>query len=146
MQLLLLFSGLALLFLELFSGVLQKAFKGIRPIFRERGKINAEVQGRLTESLAGVRVVKGYHAEAEEARVFAAGVQRLLDNVLRSLTAMSLMSLSANSLMGVVGGTVMYVGARQIMAGSMTVWPFGSCSVSCSRLALPFITFGRLWV
>jgi ABC-type multidrug transport system fused ATPase/permease subunit len=56
----------------------------IRPIFRERGKINAEVTGRLTESLGGVRVVKGYHAEAEEARVFSGGVQRLLDNVLKS--------------------------------------------------------------
>ena len=82
---------------------MSKAFKNIRPIFRERGKINAEVTGRLTESLAGVRVVKGYHAEASEARVFAAGVQRLLDNVMRSLTAISLMSLSATLLMGVVG-------------------------------------------
>src|SRR6185369_1761260 len=91
-----LMTGLALLFIGLFAFSLSKAFKKIRPIFRERGKINAEVQGRLTESLAGVRVVKGYHAEAEEARVFAVGVERLLDNVLRSLTAMSLMSLSAN--------------------------------------------------
>ena len=57
------------------------------PIFRERGKINAEVTGRLTESLGGVRVVKGYHAEEREAAVFAAGVERLLDNVLETLTA-----------------------------------------------------------
>ena len=60
-----------------FALALQKAFKTIRPIFRERGKINAEVTGRLTESLGGVRVVKGYHAEAREAEVFAGGVQRL---------------------------------------------------------------------
>ena len=62
-----------------------------RPIFRERGKINAEVTGRLTESLGGVRVVKGYHAEAREAAVFAAGVERLLDNVFRTLAGTSLL-------------------------------------------------------
>ena len=73
---------LALVFIAAFALGLQKAFRNIRPIFRERGKINAEVSGRLTESLAGVRVVKGYHAEAAEANVFAGGVGRLLDNVL----------------------------------------------------------------
>ncbi len=75
--------------LLVFVFILQRAFKTIRPIFRERAKINAEVTGRLTESLGGVRVVKGYHAEQREASVFAAGVQRLLDNVMRSLTATS---------------------------------------------------------
>ena len=111
-----LLTGLALLFIVVFSLTLSKAFKKIRPIFRERGKINAEVTGRLTESLGGVRVVKGYHAEAQEANVFVAGTQRLLDNVLRSLTAISLMSLSAVVLMGVVGATVMYVGATEILS------------------------------
>jgi len=112
---------LALVFISAFAATLRKAFGGIRPIFRERGKINAEVTGRLTESLAGVRVVKGYHAEAAEARVFAGGVQRLLDNVLRTLTAISLMSLSATALMGIVGATVMYIGARQILATPPTL-------------------------
>ena len=70
-----------------FVFVLQSAFKKIRPIFRERGKINAEVTGRLTESLGGVRVIKGYHAEEREAAVFSGGVERLLDNVMKSLTA-----------------------------------------------------------
>ncbi len=83
--------------LMLFGLILQRAFKTIRPIFRERAKINAEVTGRLTESLGGVRVVKGYHAEESEARVFAGGVQRLLDNVISSLTAQSLMSLASNT-------------------------------------------------
>ncbi len=99
-----------------FSLTLKQAFAKIRPIFRERGKINAEVTGRLTESLGGVRVVKGYHAEEREAEVFAGGVQRLLDNVLKSLTAMSLMSLSATVLMGIVGAVVWFVGARQVLA------------------------------
>jgi len=111
-----LLTGIALFFIVVFALGLGKAFGKIRPIFRERGKITADVTGRLTESLAGVRVVKGYHAEAGEARVFAAGVQRLLDNVMRSLTAISLMTLSATMLMGIVGGTVMYIGARQILA------------------------------
>jgi subfamily B ATP-binding cassette protein MsbA len=104
-----------------FGFVLSKAFKTVRPIFRERGKINAEVTGRLTESLGGVRVIKGYHAEDREARVFAGGVQRLLANVMRSLTAMSLMSLSATVLMGIVGALVMYLGTHQIYAGKMTM-------------------------
>jgi subfamily B ATP-binding cassette protein MsbA len=111
-----LLTGIALFFVLASGAGLSLAFTKIRPIFRERGKINAEVTGRLTESLAGVRVVKGYHAEASEARVFAAGVQRLLDNVLKSLTGISLMSLSATLMMGIVGATVMYVGARQVLA------------------------------
>ena len=77
------------------------------PIFRERGKINAEVTGRLTESLGGVRVVKGYHAEQREASVFTVGVTRLLENVMRSLTATSLMSMAATTVLGLVGGLVM---------------------------------------
>src|SRR5467141_2195921 len=112
-------TGLTALFVAAFAFALSKAFTKIRPIFRERGKINAEVTGRLTESLGGVRVVKGYHAEAREAEVFAGGVQRLLDNVLKSLTAVSLMSLSATVLMGVVGAIVMFVGAHQIFAGKI---------------------------
>ena len=112
---------LALVFISAFALGLGRALKNIRPIFRERGKITAEVSGRLTESLAGVRVVKGYHAEEEEARVFSGGVQRLLDNVLRSLTAISLMSLSATVLMGFIGAIVMYIGARQILATPQTL-------------------------
>ena len=112
---------MALFFIAVFALFLRKAFKGIRPIFRERGKINAEVTGRLTETLAGVRVVKGYHAEAGEAKVFSGGVERLLQNVMRSLTAISLMGLTATVLMGVVGAAVMYVGARQILATPPTM-------------------------
>ena len=95
-------------------------FSGTRP------KITAEVTGRLTESLGGVRVVKGYHAEEREEDVFSAGVKRLLDNVLKTLTATSLMSLSATSLMGLVSAVVMYLGARQILAGHMTLGTFFS--------------------
>jgi subfamily B ATP-binding cassette protein MsbA len=99
---------------------LRKAFSVLRPIFRERSKINAEVSGRLTESLSGVRVVKGYHAEEREADVFTKGVQRLLDNVIKSLSTMSMMSFSTTALGGVVGALVMYVGAHQVLAGKIT--------------------------
>jgi ABC-type multidrug transport system fused ATPase/permease subunit len=130
-------TGVALLFMATAAFLLQIAFRRIRPIFRERGKINADVSGRLTESLAGVRVVKGYHAEAEEATVFSAGVQRLLDNVLKSLTAISLMGLSATLLMGIVGGTVMYLGARQIMSGALTLGEFVTFTAFLAFLVAP---------
>ena len=104
----------------LFVVVLQKAFSTIRPIFRERGKINAEVTGRLTESLGGVRVVKGYHAEKREAGVFGKGVDRLLENVISSLTATSLLSFASTTVLGVVGGLVMLLGGHAVLAGKMT--------------------------
>jgi ABC-type multidrug transport system fused ATPase/permease subunit len=128
---------MALVIMIAFTLVLRKAFTTIRPIFRERGKINAEVTGRLTESLGGVRVVKGYHAEAREEEVFGKGVQRLLDNVLKSLTATSFMSLSATVLMGVVGALIMFVGARQITAGTMTLGGFMSYSMFLAFLIAP---------
>jgi len=106
--------------LLLFGFGINKAFATIRPIFRARPKITAEVTGRLTESLGGVRVVKGYHAEEREEKVFAGGVQRLLENVLKTLTATSLMGMSATVLLGLVSAVVMFFGARQILAGTMT--------------------------
>jgi len=112
--------------LACFAFALSRAFKTIRPIFRERGKINAEVTGRLTESLGGVRVIKGYHAEQREERVFAAGVRRLLDNVMRTLTATSLMGLSASVLLGVVGAATMYVGGRQMVAHHLSAGSYFS--------------------
>jgi len=116
-----LMTALSFAFLLVFGLALRKAFRTIRPIFRARAKINAEVTGRLTESLGGVRVIKGYHAEGREAQVFAGGVQRLLDNVLQPLTATSVMSLGATVVMGVVGVIVMYVGAREIFAKTLTI-------------------------
>ncbi|HMG02399.1 MAG TPA: ABC transporter ATP-binding protein, partial [Edaphobacter sp.] len=106
--------------LVVFGLILQRAFKTIRPIFRERSKINSEVTGRLTESLGGVRVIKGYHAEESEANVFTAGAHRLLANVISSLTAQSLMSLASTVVLGVVGALVMYLGAHQVVAGRLT--------------------------
>ena len=132
-----LLTGLALAVVLSFAFVLQRAFSTLRPIFRERGKIQGEVTGRLTESLGGVRVVKGYHAEKREEAVFAVGVKRILDNVLSSLTGMSLMSLSATVLLGIVGALVMYVGALQIFAGKMTMGGFVTFTAFLATLVAP---------
>jgi ABC-type multidrug transport system fused ATPase/permease subunit len=132
-----LLTSIALVIIVVFAFAVMKAFTTIRPIFRERAKINAEVTGRLTESLGGVRVVKGYHAEAREEEVFGKGVQRLLDNVLKSLTATSFMSLSATVLMGVVGAVIMYVGAHQITNGTMTLGAFVTFTALLAFLIAP---------
>src|SRR5947209_6214613 len=134
-----LMTGLAFTFLFVFAIAANLAFGTIRPIFRERGKLNAEVTGRLTESLGGVRVVKGYHAEAREASVFAGGVQKLLDNVLKTLTATSIMGLSSTLLLGVVGTTVMFVGASQILAGKLTLGSYFSYTLFLGFLIAPVV-------
>ncbi|PYX20634.1 MAG: ABC transporter permease, partial [Acidobacteria bacterium] len=94
---------------------------------------------RLAESLGGVRVIKGYHAEEREEAVFASGVRRLLDNVMRTLTATSVMSLSASLLLGVVGAVIMYVGARQIMAGTLTIGGFFTYTLFLGFLVAPIM-------
>jgi ABC-type multidrug transport system fused ATPase/permease subunit len=134
-----LMTTLAFGFLLCFGLALGKAFGTLRPIFRARGKINAEITGRLSESLGGVRVVKGYHAEDREEKVFSAGVQRLLANVIRSLTATSLMSLSASLLTGVVGAMIMYIGVHQISAGSMTIGGFFTYTLMLGFLVVPIV-------
>src|ERR1700730_6309449 len=130
-------TALAFGILLVFAVGINKAFKTIRPIFRARPKINAEVTGRLTESLGGVRVVKGYHAEEREENVFSAGVQRLLDNVLKTLTATSLMSLSGAGLMGLVSALIMEFGGHKILAGSMTLGQFFAFNIFLGLLIAP---------
>ncbi len=122
-----------------FALALNRAFSVIRPIFRERGKINAEVTGRLTESLGGVRVIKGYHAEEREESIFGAGVRHLLDNVMRTLTATSLMSLSASVLLGVVGAATMYVGGHQMTAGTLSPGSYFSYNFLLVFLVAPIM-------
>jgi ABC-type multidrug transport system fused ATPase/permease subunit len=125
--------------LILFAIGMNYAFKTIRPIYRARPKINAEVTGRLTESLGGVRVVKGYHAEEREEKVFAAGVKRLLDNVIKTLTATSLLSLSATALMGMVSAAIIWLGVRRIFAGTMTLGDYFTYVVFVAMLVAPVI-------
>jgi subfamily B ATP-binding cassette protein MsbA len=130
---------LTFVILLFFAFLLQKAFKVIRPIFRERAKINAEVTGRLTESLGGVRVVKGYHAEDSEAQVFSTGVERLLQNVISSLTAQSLMSLASTVVLGVVSALVMYLGGHQHYAHKLSVGGYVSYVMFLAFMIAPIV-------
>jgi subfamily B ATP-binding cassette protein MsbA len=130
-------TAIAFGFLLVFGVALRKAFQTIRPIFRERGKISAEVTGRLTESLGGVRVIKGYHAEAREHQVFDLGLDRLLQNVFRTLTASSLLGLSSAMLMGIVGAIVMFMGSRQILAHKLTLGGYFTYIMFLGYLAAP---------
>jgi subfamily B ATP-binding cassette protein MsbA len=120
-----------------FVFVLQYAFKIIRPIFRERAKINAEVTGRLTESLGGVRVIKGYHAEEREAGVFSKGVERLLANVMKSLTMTSSMSAASTTVLGLVSAIVMWLGGHRVLASTWTVGDYFSYNMFLAFMIAP---------
>ncbi|MGO9940323.1 MAG: ABC transporter ATP-binding protein [Terracidiphilus sp.] len=120
-----------------FVFVLQYAFKMIRPIFRERGKINAEVTGRLTESLGGVRVIKGYHAEEREHAVFSAGVDRLLANVMKSLTMTSVLSSAATTVLGLVSALVMWLGGHLVLRNAWTVGSYFQYNIFLALMIAP---------
>ncbi len=130
-------TSIALSILLVFAVALNRAFGTIRPIYRARSRLNAEVTGRLTESLAGVRVVKGYRAEDREEKVFAGGVGRLLDNILKTLTATSLMSLASTMLLGIESALITYMGARRIIAGTMTLGTFFTYVAFLALLVAP---------
>ena len=120
-----------------FVFILQYAFKVIRPIFRERGKINAEVTGRLTESLGGVRVIKGYNAEDREATVFAGGVERLLQNVMKSLTMTSVLGSASTTVLGLVSGIVMWLGGHSVLRGTWTTGDYFSYNMFLAFMIAP---------
>ena len=120
-----------------FVFVLQYGFKVIRPIFRERSKINAEVTGRLTESLGGVRVIKGYHAEAREHNVFSAGVERLLNNVMKSLTMTSLLGSASTTVLGLVSALVMWLGGQSVLRHTWTVGDYFSYNMFLAFMIAP---------
>jgi subfamily B ATP-binding cassette protein MsbA len=117
--------------------ILQYGFKKIRPIFRERAKINAEVTGRLTESLGGVRVIKGYHAEEREAHVFSEGVDRILRNVVSSLTMTSTLSSASTTVLGLVSAIVMWLGGHAVLAGKWTVGDYFSYNMFLAFMIAP---------
>jgi subfamily B ATP-binding cassette protein MsbA len=116
---------------------LQYGFKRIRPIFRERGKINAEVTGRLTESLGGVRVIKGYHAEEREAQVFGVGVDRLLDNVMKSLTMTSVLGSASTTVLGIVSALVMWLGGHLVLNNTWTVGSYFQYNMFLALMIAP---------
>jgi subfamily B ATP-binding cassette protein MsbA len=121
-----------------------KAFAYIRPIFRKRGAINAEVTGRLTETLNGIRVIKGFHAEPQEYKVFAAGTDRIFQNVRESLTATSLITSLATLLMGLGSVIIMGIGGSLIIQGQMTVGEFVSFTLYLAFLVAPIIQMSNI--
>jgi subfamily B ATP-binding cassette protein MsbA len=120
-----------------FVFILQYGFKTIRPIFRERGKINAEVTGRLTESLGGVRVIKGYHAEDREAQVFSGGVERLLNNVMKSLTMTSILGSASTTVLGLVSALVMWLGGNLVLHSHWTIGDYFQYNVFLAVMVAP---------
>jgi len=114
-------TSITLVFLALFGGVMVVGFSRLRPIFRERGKINAEVTGRLSESLGGIRVIKAYTSEKREERTFTGGAHRLLRNVAKTMVGVSAITSLSTLIFGLVGIIMMIVGAREVLAGRMTV-------------------------
>jgi len=120
-----------------FVVILQYAFKKIRPIFRERGKIQGEVTGRLSESLGGVRVIKGYHAEEREAAVFGEGVDRLLRNIVSSLTLTSTLGAASTTVLGLVSGIVMWLGGHAVLNHTWTVGDYFSYNMFLAFMIAP---------
>jgi ABC-type multidrug transport system fused ATPase/permease subunit len=123
--------------LVLFTLVLRGVFQTLRPVFHQRSVLYADITGRLAESLGGVRVVKGYRAEARESAIFASGVRKLLASIMQSLTATSLMSLSSTTVVGVVAALVMWMGARAILHGTLTLGGYVSYTVFLAFLVAP---------
>ena len=121
--------------------ILRATFVAIYPVYSDYGKIHADLTGRLTESVGGVRVVKGYHAEASEANVFAWGVERLLGIIFSALTLESAIPLISKCALGTVGALIMYLGAHAVIAGEMTV---GGYVTYLALLALMIAPIGQL--
>ena len=134
----------AIIPLIIFGLVSLKAFGYIRPIFRKRSEINAEVTGRLTESIGGVRVIKGFNAEEHEIEVFSSGVDRLFRNVKSSLTTTSLVTSSATLLLGLASLTIMGVGSMNIISGEMTIGDFLAFTLYLGFLVAPIVQMSNI--
>jgi subfamily B ATP-binding cassette protein MsbA len=130
---------IALGVLSLFSIVLLYAFKTLRPLFRERSRINAEVSGRLTESFSGIRVVKAYRAERREALVFSKGVHSLFRNVAATMTGFAAVTAFSTLLLGVVGVAILWIGATDVLAHRMTIGSFFSFTLYLGLLVGPVV-------
>ena len=128
----------------IFGFISLKAFAYIRPIFRERGVINAEVTGRLTETLNGIRVIKGFNAEEQEIRTFEKGVEKLFLNVKKSLTSTSLITSSAAFLLGLASTGIMGIGSYMIMEGELTIGDFLSFTMFLGFMIAPIVQMSNI--
>ncbi len=133
-----------LVVLSAFGGIMAVAFKTLRPLFRERGQINAEVTGRLAESLGGIRIVKSYTAEKREQIVFTHGVHRLFRNVAKSVTGISATGAASSVIVGVIGVIVMLIGGRAILAGNMTLGDLFMYIFFTGLVAMPLVQIASI--
>lgn len=137
-------TGFVLIPVIIFAFVAMKAFKIIRPIFRARGKINAEVTGRLTETLNGIRVIKGFNAEKQEDSVFEKGVDRLFLNVKKSLTATAFITSSSTFLLGLASAGIMGMGGYFMMEGTMTLGDFMKFTLLLGFMISPIVQMSNI--
>ncbi len=133
-----------LVVLSTFAGAMTFAFKRLRPVFRERSKINAEVTGRLGESLGGIRVVKAYTAERSEAHTFAKGAHRLFRNIAKSITGISAIMSVTTIIVGAVGVIMILVGGRAIIEGTMTLGDFIMYVFFVGLVAMPLVDISEI--
>ncbi len=134
----------ALVPIIIFGVVSIKAFSSIRPIFRERGAINADVIGRLTETLNGIRVIKGFNAEKQETKVFEAGVERLFLNVKKSLTTTSMVTSLGALLLGIASASIMGVGAYQVVNKNMEIGDLISFTLFLGFMIVPIVQMSNI--
>ena len=128
----------------LFAIIAIKAFGFIRPIFRKRGQINAEVNGRLTETMNGVRVIKGFNAEHQESESFSLGVKKLFENVKKSLTATAIMTSSSAFLLGLASVGIMGMGGKMIIDGDLTTGDFLSFTLLLGFMIAPIVQMSNI--
>jgi ABC-type multidrug transport system fused ATPase/permease subunit len=137
-------TSMSIVVLGLFAAGMSLAFKRLRPLFRERGKITAEVSGRLAESFGGIRIVKAYTAEEREDRVFAQGVDRLFINVKQTLTGISAVTAFGSLIIGAIGVIMILVGGRSILAGTMSLGDLFMYIFFVGLLAAPLIQMSSI--
>ncbi|RKR15131.1 ATP-binding cassette, subfamily B, MsbA [Maribacter vaceletii] len=130
--------------LAIFAVVALKAFKVIRPVFRDRGKINAEVKGRLTETLSGVRVIKGFNAEEQENKIFEEGVEKLFQNVKKSLTATAFMTSASTFLLGIATTGIMGIGGYKIMQAELSLGDFLTFTFLLGLMIAPIVQMSNI--
>ena len=131
-------------FLGAFAGGMSVAFKRLRPVFRERGQITAEVTGRLTETLGGIRLIKVYTAEARETAVFREGVQKLFANIAKTITGTSATGALGTAVVGVIGVLIMLVGGRDVVAGRMTTGELFTFVLFIGMVAAPLVQIANI--
>jgi ABC-type multidrug transport system fused ATPase/permease subunit len=135
---------ITLVLLAIFGGVMAMAFTRLRPLFRERGALNAEVTGRLAESLGGIRIVKAYTAERREALVFAKGAHKLFRNIAKSMVGVSTVSAVSTLIVGIIGVLMIVVGGRAILAGTMTLGEFVMYVFFTGLVAAPLVSIASI--